>query len=536
MKQLFQQITAIWSEGTKTQRALAVLSVLVIGGGVLASTWLASRPDNALLFGNLEPSDAAAVVEEVRGAGVVAELRDGGRSVYVPRDQVAEMRVLVSSAGLPRGNGSGWELFDKSSFGVSDFEQTVTYKRALEGELARSVSAFDAVESARVSITKPKRSPFVTEREAAKASVMVRTRSGMQLSRDNVASIKHMIAGAVEGLDPDLVSVMDTKGRMLAEPGSDSLVHSASEQLELRREMESLVESKAQAMLDQVGVAAVVRVALDIDFQQIRQTSETFSPEGRVAQERVDSSKSRPAGASEGPVGTGSKVDDGLSLPSASATLAQSEDQETIETTYKLDRTVKSEEMTSPVVRRMTVSLVLGREFEDRAERIQDIVKTAVGFDDTRGDRIEWMPHEFSALEEGLPEEEIAGPPMWLMLAERGIQVLGVLGALFLVFRVLKLADRSRGAAPTAAAAAAAGGALDVVAGEDGPELVEEVVPAGAAAGKAETVELDADEIAASHEAGGPSIQELIKNTIATDPAAATRVLRAWLREGNQIR
>lgn len=533
MKQLFSQITTIWTEGTGTQRALAALSLLVIIGGVSMSTWLAGRPDQALLYGNLEPADAAAVVEKIRDAGVDVELRDGGRSVYVPRDKVAEMRVASSSAGLPRGGGAGWELFDKSSFGVSDFEQSVRYKRAIEGELSRSISAFEAVETARVSITKPKRSPFVSEHTTAKASVVLKTRSGMELSRDNVAAVKHLIAGAVEGLDPDKVSVMDTTGRVLAEPGSDSVAQTANDQLELRREMERLVESKAQAMLDQVGVAAVVRVSLDIDFQRIVQTSETYAPEGQVERETIQNSKTRPASSgAAGPVGMEAKLQDGA-LP-AGGPLAQSEDQETIETSYKIGRTVKSEELTSPVVRRMSLSLVLADKFKDNLATIQDIVKSAVGFDTTRGDQFGVMTHDFEsmAVSDVVPEE-IAEPAIWLSLVERGIQILGVLGALFLVLRLLKMADRKTVAARPAAAR------VDVEVGEDGepvdetyrsePGRVEERVPGSV--GRADTVELNPGSVA--HDSVSPSLQEMIKNTIKNDPDAATRVLQSWLRDGN---
>lgn len=509
MKQLLQQMLGIWVEGTKAQRALGALSVLVVGLGLWAAVYLSTRPDQALLFGNLEPADAAQVLEEVRGAGVNGEVRDGGSSVYVPRESVAEMRMLVSTAGLPRGAGNGWELFDKSSFGVSDFEQNVMFRRALEGELARSIMAFDAVDNARVSITKPKRSAFVAADQQAKASVVVRTRNGRALSGDNVAAIRHLVAGAVEDLDPERVSVVDSRGRMLSEPERDSVADAANTQVELRQKMENYLMEKAQAMLDQVGVRAVVRVALDMDFQQVRQTSETYSPEGRVLSETVLSNSNKPSSTGgEGPAGAKEKVEQGLNLLPGGG-IATESSEEKVETQYKLDRTVTSEENTSPKVQRMTVSMFLHQDQQANLQRIEGLVKAAVGFDDKRGDLMESMPFDFGALEEVPAIDEVA-PTNWLWIAERALQAIGILGALFILFKALRVpAGREPSAADVAAALRA--------------NMTEAEADAHAVRGERD----------GRQEETGQNLRDLVRSTVESDPGAATRVLRSWLREGN---
>ena len=531
MKQLLQQVGSIWSEGTPTQRFLGGLSLLVVAVGLWAAVYLSTRPDYALLFGNLEPADAAQVVDVVEGTGVRVDVRAGGRSVFVPREQVAEMRMRVSSAGLPRGSGTGWELFDKSSFGVSDFEHSVMYRRALEGELSRSISTFEAVDSARVSITKPKRSPFVSSNRVAKASVVVRTMHSRELSRDNVAAIRHLIAGAVEGLEPNRVSVLDTRGKVLSEPESDSLTAGAGNQVELQQQVESYLVEKAQAMLDQVGVRAVVQVALDLDFQQMRKTSEIYEPEGRVLSETIQSNSSKPASiASEGPVGAESKIDGGLALASG-ATPPSESNEETIKTEYTIGRTVKSEENTAPNVRRMTVSMFLHQDHDASLAKIENLVKTAVGFDPARGDQMESMTIDFGEVAVEEPVAEDPGAPGWMWMVERGIQVLGVLGALFILFRALRSTDRAavarrRGAAPARQGDPALAG-VDL--GQPGatfdPSTLteEQRVAAGIPVG-----------VGAEGADGAPgTLRDVIRTSVESDPTAATRVLRNWLREGN---
>lgn len=503
MKQLFSQLAEIWTAGTPAQRALGALSILVVLLGIGGSVYVSTRPDMSLLFGNLEPSDASSVVEEVRAANVAAEVRNGGRDVFVPRQHVSEMRMLVSAAGLPKGMGSGWELFDKSSFGVSDFVQNVTYRRALQGALARDIASFDAVENASVNITRPRRSAFLNQDRRPKASVIVHTRSGRRLPQENVEAIAHLIAGAVEGLESSDVKVMDSQMRLLSDGGEDTLAANADKHLQFRLREEDVRRKRAQEMLDRMQVRADVRVGVELEFQSIRETSETLD-KPQVMSETVESRTSKPADASGGgSVGTESKINDGLSLPSGVAASEEADDKTT--TTYASGRSVRSTEINTPRVSRLAVSLVVHKDHQAQVKEIEELVKAAVLFDETRNDTFRSMVHEFESEAAGaLPEEE-GGQALLPLLIEHGLSALAVLGALFLLLKVLKTAERGPKAAPVAATE---------------QRRLDDVVPPT----------LEEMEEAVVEEPVPNRLEDMVRSSVETNPGAATRVLRTWLK------
>ncbi|MBI4880489.1 MAG: flagellar M-ring protein FliF [Planctomycetes bacterium] len=504
MKQLLSQFGGILTGGTPAQRVLAALSALIVLLGIGGSVYLATRPDYALLFGSLDPADAAAVVEEVRGAGVSAEARDGGRSVYVPRQQVSEMRMLVSAAGLPRGTGSGWELFDDASFGMSNFVQNVTFRRALQGALARDIASFDAVEKASVNITAGQRSPFLDDDSPPKASVIVHTRSGRKLSEENVRAIAHLVSGAVESLDPGDVRVMDAQGHLLTEGEKDPGAAAADNLLAYRLREEDVRRKRAQEMLDSKQIKADVRIALDAEFQQIRETSEKLDPKGPVLSETVESRSVSPAASrTGGPAGTEAKIAEGADAVAAAS--GGVEKDETVTTEYGQSRTVRSQETNTPKILRLGVSMILHPDHQSQLAEIEELVKAAVMFDEQRGDTFSSMVHAFAPPEEAAPVADEGGMSYLPMILERAVQVLGILGALFLVFKILRTAERrTPRPAPGRRASAEAEAAL---------------APRG----------LQAEAPGLAAQAALP-LHDAIKATVEHDPGAATRVLRTWLR------
>lgn len=500
MKELAEQLRRIWTGGSATQRTLGVLSLLVVLLGVAASAWLATRPDWALLFGNLEPADAGAVVEQVRAAGVEAEVRDGGRSVWVPRAQVSEMRMQASAAGLPRGGASGWELFDNARFGVSDYVQNVNYLRALQGELARDIGSFEGVERASVNITRPKRSPFASQDEKPKAAVIVHTRGGRVLGGENVRAIAHLVSGAVEGLDPGDVRIVDGKGRVLSEGEEDTLAAIADRQLGFRLKEEDVRRRRAQEMLDRMQVQADVRVAVEVEFRHIRETSERFDPQGTVLSQTTTSRTSRPASAAAGgPAGIEAKVQEGLNLPSGGGGASEEID-ESETTTYGTGRKVTTQNIDSPEVKRLSVSLVVHEDHRAQVGEIEELVKAAVLFDSARGDRISSMVHAFETPATAPGPEAEPLPPFVTLLIERGVQVLGVLGALFLVLRVLRTGERQ--SVPTL--------------------TTEPVTHHGALPAAAPVAEREPESLPLT-------LRDLVSENVRTNPGTATRVLRSWI-------
>jgi len=276
MKRLIDSLT--WKQ---------ILSIVVVAGGVIAglvslSRWNQER-DFRPLYSSLSPEDAAAVLTKVREAGTEFRLSDNGTTVLVPSGKVAEVRLQLASAGIPKSGRIGFELFDKTNFGASDFAEQVNYHRALEGELERSVMSIAVVEQARVHITLAKDSVFLESRQPAKASVLVKLRPGSQLTAQNVAAICQLTASAVDGLAPEAVSVVDMRGNLLnrarrtataEDPGPSGAALDYRQQIE--HDLLTKINSTLEPLLGQDKFRATA--AVECDFSSAEQSEESFDP------------------------------------------------------------------------------------------------------------------------------------------------------------------------------------------------------------------------------------------------------------------
>src|ERR1043166_5922553 len=216
LRQLFERITLpqrIW---------LAAAAVAVIGGITMLTRWTEER-DFKPLFTGLAAEDAGSLVAKLRESGVEYRLADNGTAVLVPSGKVAEARLQMAAAGLPKSGRVGFELFDKTNFGTSEFAEQVNYHRAIEGELERSVMSLREVEQARVHVTLAKESLYTEQRQPAKASILVKLKHAAALSPQNIAAICQLAASAVPGLRPDQVSLVDTNGNLLNRPRAAAL-------------------------------------------------------------------------------------------------------------------------------------------------------------------------------------------------------------------------------------------------------------------------------------------------------------------------
>ena len=212
---LLGRLQATLREFTVAQRTLGIIGVAVLLLGALAlSSWLA-RPTYSPLFADLSGSDASAIVDHLESAGVPYELTDGGRTILVPADRLYEMRLEVAAAGLPTASEGGYSLLDDMGMTSSDFQQQVTYQRALEGELARTISAIQGVDAATVKLALPEESVFVDQKADPTASVFVRTKPGATMDQAKVQSIVHLVSAGIEGMSPSDVAVIDAEGRVL---------------------------------------------------------------------------------------------------------------------------------------------------------------------------------------------------------------------------------------------------------------------------------------------------------------------------------
>lgn len=458
--------------------SLAVAAAAVITGLVVLSRWNRER-DFRPLYSSLTAEDAAAVLAKIRESGSEFRLSDNGAVVLVPSARVAELRLQVAAAGLPKNGRIGFELFDKNTFGMSDFAEQVNYHRALEGELERSVMSIAAVEQARVQITFPKESLFLDARQPAKASILVKLRPGVQLSAQNVAAICQLTASAVDGLLPEAVSVVDTLGNLLnraRKPASSADDPQASEAaLEYKQKLEHDLLLKINSTLEPLLGPDKFRAtaSVECDFSSAEQSEDTYDPSKSVM---VNSQKtedmSSPASAPSGVPGTPSTLPPPApKAPTGRGTVSR----RTENISYQSSHTVRHVREPQGGIKRMSVSLLIDSNVRyegagaktkriveapsaDKLKAIHDLVAGVIGFSAERGDQ---LVVETLAFESTLNPEQIpiakplpATPPAWLdQFLKNRIFVIGVgvgaallLALLAMLVRFMKKGPRARGA------------------------------------------------------------------------------------------
>src|SRR5258706_9133417 len=300
--QLGAQLKTIWKELGVNQRVSVALASALVVGGLLSLVFWSSHTEYALLYGKLEGAEASKVTAALDDAKVPYKV--SGTSILVPSDKVHAMRMQLAGKGIPRGEGVGFEIFDKPNFGISDFVQRANYLRAVQGELSRTISQVDQIESARVMVVMPENRLLVDNQKKPTASVFVRVRGNATLPAQTVSAIRFLVANAVEGLNSNSVSVVDNLGNVLSENNSDdSNTGLTSTQLAARKNLEQYLAKKAEGLLEKaLGPGqAIVRVSADINFDTVTRTEEKFDPDGQVVRnstsndETVDSQTFRDA-------------------------------------------------------------------------------------------------------------------------------------------------------------------------------------------------------------------------------------------------
>jgi len=450
------------------------LSIVIAAGAVVAvlvafSRWNQER-DFRPLYSALSPEDAGAVVAKVRESGSEFRLSENGTVVLVPSAKVAELRLQLAAAGIPKSGRIGFELFDKTNFGASDFAVQVNDHRALEGELERSVMSLAEVEQARVHITFPKESIFLESHQPAKASVLVKLRAGAQLSAQNVASICQLTASAVEGLVPEAVSVVDMRGNLLNKARqalSPDDPEPSEAAIDYRQKIERDLLAKINTTLEPLLGADKFRAtaSVECDFTSAEQSDESYDPSKSVmvtSQKTEDISGGTTA---TGVPGTASNLPRPTSRPGG-ASNAVSRRTENI--TYQSSHSVRHMRLPQGSVKKMSVALLVDSDVRtegagpkakriveppsaDKLKVIHDLVAGVIGFSAERGDQliVETMPFEATLNPEPVsPASKPAPPPPppWyeqalknkFVLVGAGVAVAMLLTLLVAVFKLLR--------------------------------------------------------------------------------------------------
>jgi len=391
----------------KVSVAAALAAVFI---SVAVVVYWANRPVYKTLFAGMGQDDAAMVIEQLKDKKIPYKIEDEGAKITVPNEFIYETRLELAKEGIPRGGGAGLELFDKSSFGMTEFMQNVSYQRALQGELSRTITSIKEIQEARVHITVPKDRLFISDEETSKASVVLRLRGGASLSREKVKAIASLVSGAVKGLTPENVQIIDTQGRLLSEFLDDETapLMMTQTQLEYTKKIERDLEAKVNEILSAtLGKGnAVAKVTAEIDFNKKDITKEEYDPNPvlRSQQSSEISSLNKPDSAQGIP-----GVQSNLAEPDIGTGGRNQEYNKAEETqNFEIGKTVTVEQKAYGTIDRITVAVVVddrkvkekspdGKEdilvskprTTDEIRSIKNLVAMAVGYSEPRGDQVE---------------------------------------------------------------------------------------------------------------------------------------------------
>jgi len=406
-------------------RLAAMLGVTLALVGFFAFVMIKmSQPAMGVLFSDLSSSDVSAILKDLDTRGVKYELRGDGQTILVDKTAVPRLRLDLASKGIPAGGGVGYEIFDKGdAFSSTSFVQNINHLRALEGELSRTIRSIGRVQAARVHLVIPEKRLFERDREPPRASIVLKLAG--ELDAAQVRAVRHLVASAVDGLKPDRVSIVDERGRLLADgaQGEQGLAGLGIE------ERQTAVEKRTKLQIEDIVASIVghgrarVQVSALIDANRVESRSETFDPESRVV--RSSQNRTENATTSEG----GGAVTVGNELPGAqqnqggqaSPKDASSKNEEVVN--YEISRTTRTEVLEGGRVKKLSVAVLVDGSYSrngndivyqprppEELERIAQLVRTAIGFDEARGDKVEVVNLRFAeappAITE-LPEQSL---------------------------------------------------------------------------------------------------------------------------------
>jgi flagellar M-ring protein FliF len=291
---LFQKINTIWDKVGLVQKALLAAIVIACAiTGALLTKW-ASQPDMRLLFGNMDLKESAEICDKISEQDIPYEIRGGGKSIYVPAEKVHLLRASLARDGLlPRDGEPGYEVFDDQGVGVSPFLQKMNYNRAIQGELARTIQVFEGIEFARIHVVRPEQTMFTADGQAGSASVMLRLKPGFRLSNTTVTAISNLVAGAIEGLSPDQVTISDSNGNMLSgQYAGDSVITSANNYSDYEKAVEGDMSRRLTEALETVLGPSRVAVMAKARIDMTKETMvKTIYEKGIAMEETIEESK-----------------------------------------------------------------------------------------------------------------------------------------------------------------------------------------------------------------------------------------------------
>ncbi len=521
-----------------------ILGVATLGSIILIIVLfgLLNQPSYSTLYTNIHEEDAARIVEELNNKKIPYKLDNGGTTIQVPEEMVHQTRLDMASKGIPSSGIVGYEIFDQSTLGMSEFIQRLNFKRALEGELARTIIQQEGIESARVHIVVPEKSVFKAEQKETTASIVIKLKNGYSLDAGSIAAITKLVSSSVEGLDQNRVSLIDSKGRLLSKDlGDDNLSASTSKQYEVRQNIENYLSGKAQTLLDNVlGYGnSMVQVNVELDFDQVEKTMETYDPESQIAiSEQTIKTEN-----------TGSNMVDSSAQTSENSTV-----------NYEISKSIERVIQGSGNIKKLTVAAVINEipkkveedgkvkivyepRPQDQLVKLEQLVKNSVGFDEERKDNFSLVniPFETNSIEE-FPEEELNNPGLFDFqnidqIINIIIVLIGIISSLLFIKSLMTKIKKEKiligTVNPAELAYGTSGGSssmenLGLSKGKQSKPLTEgrkrELLPIG-----------DLEDEISDEAALKKNQQDKIANYVSKNPIDAAKLINSWLHDEEEV-
>ncbi|MDO8839308.1 MAG: flagellar basal-body MS-ring/collar protein FliF [Parvibaculum sp.] len=536
---------------------LGLVAAVLLGFFAYIGMRYSSEP-KALLFADVAVEDASKMIGALDVLKVPYELRGDGSMIYVPQSQVLRLRMSLAEQGLPAGGTVGYEIFDNAdALGTTSFLQNINHLRALEGELARTIRSIDGIDAARVHLVLPERELFSRDRREPTASIVLKV-SRNTLATQQVKAIQYLVSSAVDGLAPSRVSIVDERGTLLASgTGDDSQSMMASSVEERRSTYENRLRTYVENIVQRVvGIDKVrVEVTAQMDYNRVTQTSDTFDPNGQVARstQSVEDTSTSADGAGNDGVTVGNNLpnanqagQEGTSASRQAATRSE----ETIN--YEISRTTKTEVLEPGRVTRLSVAVLVDGSYTSDAEgntiyaprsegelqKIEALVKSAMGYDTARGDHVEIVNLQFAAapiLDAGAEEPietgfmNLTGSDVMRIVEMAVVAILAIVAMLFvfrpLMTRLASASGRVSGGYALAGSAGAQTVALGMAGDEDGN------ASAGALPAPEQSNENMMIDIAQVSGKVKQSSVRKIGELVTGHPDESISILRSWLHE-----
>ena len=517
LRQLGERFNQL-SQGKKV--AALSLVALALASLVVMSLWLKS-PDYQLLYANLSNEDAGAVIEKLKSQKVPYEITNNGRTIRVASDMIHEVRLQLASEGLPEGSDVGLEIFEDTPLGMTDFIQKLNFQRALQGELTRTINSLDAVSQARVHLVIPKDNLFRKEKPKGKASVTLKIKSGKSLSEGQIQGIVHLVSASVGSIQASDVVIVDLKGNLLSgdkESSREAMVSASNFKHKLRVEKE--LQAKIIKMLEEaLGTGNIIaKVSTDLDFEQVERTEEIFDPDSQVVRSENQISESSTGATPPGGIpGVQGLVPNGEDGTGAAGQAAQRNKSNAL-FNYEINKVVKRVSKPVGEITKLSVAVMIDGTFtgdppeykprtQEEMDKYLEIVKSAVGFDQERGDVIKVENIQFDRSQFDEEKEALAQAEQIEMAIEIGKLVVGLIFLILFFTRVIRPIITWM-------------------------TTTVEVVPEAGQLGAAEMEEVDEEKRRLTETASEAThIREAVADFVANDPKYTAGVIRKWMRE-----